>query len=365
MLEGHATAEGTAARTAGQADAEAVDLSGERLVLSSIGLGTRLGAADAETDAGYAASIRRALELGCDLLDAALVDRGQASERVIGRTLAELVAAGRLRRAEVVVCSKAGLVPRDRDAPERAKALLAGVPDEEVRDGHCLHPRFIESALARSRENLRLETIDVYCLHDPEAQLGRGPRAMFHERIRKAFTALEAARARGELRAYGVATWAGLRRPPGDAKGLELERLVEVARSVGGPDHGLRVVLLPVSLALPEALTTPTQRVGDATLPALEAIRRLGLVPVASGSLAQGELLRRPLPARAAALDPEGALGPAQRALQLVRSSGAAAALVGASKVEHVEQDLALLRRPRAPREAALAAAGASAGGAR
>lgn len=365
MLEGHATAEGTAARTAGQADVEAVDLSGERLALSSIGLGTYLGPLDAATDAAYAAAIRRALELGCDLLDAAINYRAQASERVIGRTLEELVQSKRLRRAEVVVCSKAGFVPRDRDAPERARALLAGVPDEEVKDGHCLHPRFIESCLARSRENLRLETIDVHYLHNPEAQLGRGPRAMFHEKIRKAFTALEAARARGEVRCYGVATWAGLRARSGDAKSLELERLVEVARSVGGSDHGLRFVQLPVSLALPEGLTTPTQRVGDELVPAVEAARRLGLVPVASGSLAQAELLKKPLPARAAALDPEGALGPAQRALQLARSSGVAAALVGTSKVEHVEQDLALLRRPRAPRESALAAAGAEAGGVR
>jgi len=365
MLAGHATGEATAARaaTAAGLGASAFSLAAlgpGPLTLSSVGIGTYLGASDAETDARYEEALTAALEAGLNLVDTAINYRAQASERVVGK----LLASGRIPRESVVVCTKAGFVPKDRDAPDRARGLLAGVPPEEVVDGsHCLHPRFVEACLARSRENLRLRTIDVFYLHNPETQLGHVQRAVFHERVRRAFAVLEAARARGELVAYGVATWSGLRRAPGDAGALELERLVEVARSVGGDDHGLRVVQLPVSLALPEALTKPTQRVEGEVLCAIEAARRLGLVSIASGPLAQGELLKRPLPARTAALDPAGALGPAARALLFTRSSGVAATLVGCSRAAHVREALAAAARPVATREAALAAAGVGAAG--
>lgn len=367
MLAGHATPDATAARAASAAGLGAsafgpVALGPAPLTLSCVGIGTYLGAADAETDARYADALRAALEAGLNLVDTAINYRAQASERLLGQLLFDLHGSGRVPRESVVVCTKAGFVPKDRDAPDRAKGLLAGVPPEEVVDGsHCLHPRFIEACLARSRENLRLRTLDVLYLHNPETQLGHVPRAVLHERVRRAFAVLEAARGRGELVAYGVATWSGLRRAPGDAGALELERLVEVARSVGGDDHGLRVVQLPVSLALPEALTKATQRVEADLVSAVEAARRLGLVPIASGPLAQGELLKRPLPARTAALG--AALGPAARALHFARSSGVAATLVGASRRAHVDEALAAAARPPATREAALAAAGFTAAG--
>lgn len=357
MLAGHATGAATAARaTLGAVTSSLVTLGSEPLALSSVGIGTYLGAADAETDARYADALQAAVDGGLTLIDTAINYRAQASERVMG----QLLASGRLPRESVVVCTKAGFVPKDRDQPDRAKGLLAGVPPEELVDGsHCLHPRFMEACLARSRENLRLQTIDVVYLHNPETQLGHVQRAVFHERVRRAFAVLEAARGRGELVAYGVATWSGLRRAPGDAGALELERLVEVARSVGGEDHGLRVVQLPVSLALPEALTKATQRVNGEAVSAIEAARRLGLVAVASGPLAQGELLKKPLLARTAALG--ATLGPAARALQFARSSGVAATLVGCSRPAHVREALAAAARPPAAREVALQAAGAPA----
>ena len=44
---------------------------------SSIGLGTYLGEADAETDTRYAAAIKRAVECGCNVLDTAINYRHQ------------------------------------------------------------------------------------------------------------------------------------------------------------------------------------------------------------------------------------------------------------------------------------------------
>src|SRR5205809_7014842 len=97
MQAGRATKEGTAnyARRLAGATAEGHFREGlGGLTLSSIGFGTYLGGADAETDALYVESIRAAARLGCNVLDTAINYRYQLSERAIGRALAALAADG-------------------------------------------------------------------------------------------------------------------------------------------------------------------------------------------------------------------------------------------------------------------------------
>jgi len=318
------------------------------LRLSSLALGTYLGEPDDATDRAYEDAVEAALRSGVNCLDTAVNYREQRSERLLGRTLARLVEAGVVTRGEVVVATKGGYVPRDFEEPERGGAsLVAGVPPEEVVQGiHCLHPRYLERMLALSRSNLGLAALDVYYLHNPETQLPAVAKPVFYERIRRAFTVLEGARERGELGAYGVATWSGLRRAAGDPGALDLARVVDIARSVGGDDHGFRFVQLPVNLALPEALTRPGQTVDGEALPALAAAERLGLSAFGSGALHQGRLLDAA--ARGAeVLDPDGRLTPAQRALRFARSTGVVAALVGTSSREHLAEDLAAGALPR------------------
>jgi len=83
------------------------------LTVASLGLGTYLGEPDDATDAAYADAIGAALALGANLVDTAANYRAQRSERVIGRTLADLFARGDVARDEVVLCSKAGYLPFD------------------------------------------------------------------------------------------------------------------------------------------------------------------------------------------------------------------------------------------------------------
>ena len=107
MLAGYATLEGTAAyrQRFARTCAAGHFRSSAELWLSSIGLGTYLGDADERTDALYAAAMTRAVEMGCNVLDAAINYRHQRSERVIGRVLATRIradvarAAARLRPA--------------------------------------------------------------------------------------------------------------------------------------------------------------------------------------------------------------------------------------------------------------------------
>ena len=92
------------------------------LSVSSVGIGTYLGEPDEETDQAYAQSIRSALLGGINLIDTAVNYRFQRGERTIGKVLGELVAAGELRREEVVVATKGGYVTFDGTMPPNPRA---------------------------------------------------------------------------------------------------------------------------------------------------------------------------------------------------------------------------------------------------
>lgn len=109
------------------------------LQMPALGLGTwRMGESGAHRAAEVAA-VRRALELGYQLIDTAEMYGEGGAEQVVGQALAESFAAGVVRREEVVVVSKV--------YPHNASA------------------RDVQQACDRSRARLRLDTIDLYLLH--------------------------------------------------------------------------------------------------------------------------------------------------------------------------------------------------------
>ena len=322
------------------------------LWVSSIGLGTYLGDANDRTDALYAEAIRAALARGCNVIDTALNYRCQRSERVIGTTLEGLLAERGVSRDEVVVCTKGGYLPFDNDVPpDPGRHVIDTVVEpglaayEEIVAGcHCLAPRFLDHALKTSLSNLRVETLDVYYLHNPEQQLDEVSRETLLQRLEAAFALLEARALDGRVRYYGVATWEGLRCHPSRQGYLSLETLVGLAARVGGADHHFRVIQLPYNLAMPEAFSFKNQLLGGEALTALQAAERLGLSVMISASLLQGRLTR--LPTSLESYIP-GLATASQRAVQFVRSSpGVTTALVGMKQRLHVEENLALAQHP-------------------
>lgn len=328
----------------------------EGLTLSSIGIGTYLGECDDAEDERYADTIAGALAAGVNVLDTAINYRCQRSERAVGSGIERALAAGTVTRDQVVVCTKGGYVPLD-DAPppsrEHYRDYLkreffdTGVltPDDIVAGGHSMSPNFLRYAIARSRRNLGLRTLDVFLLHNPEQQATVVPPKALRERLRAAFMVLEDAVARGEISVYGCATWSAFRVPPETKGYLSMRNLLELAREIAGDGHHLRMVQLPVNLAMPDAIRLPTQpgASGDALLPALNAAAELGLSVMASASLMQAQLTRG-LPDTVRELYPSLETD-AQRALAFVRSlPGVTTALVGMRSRAHLEENLASAR---------------------
>ena len=64
-------------------------------------------------------------------------------------------------------------------------------PNDIVGGSHCMAPRFLENQLARSLNNLGVDCIDVYYLHNPESQLGEIPRPDFSRTRSRSFHFLE------------------------------------------------------------------------------------------------------------------------------------------------------------------------------
>jgi len=319
------------------------------LWLSSIGAGTYLGDADDPTDARYAEAVTLAVESGANVIDTAANYRFQRSERSIGKALLGVNEQG-FARDEIVICTKGGYLPFD-GAPPRdvrqyieetfVKPGIAGFTD--IAGGaHCMTPRYLESQLRQSLENMNLSCVDVYYVHNPESQLGAVPSEEFWKRLRGAFEFLEQSVSEGKIRNYGVATWNGFRVEP-DANGYHsVESMAEIAKEVGGDKHHFRFIQLPFNLAMPEALFFQNQKLGDEYVSTLEAAAKLGITAIASGSLLQGQVARG-LPE--AIRDPLGSLASdAQTGIQFVRSApGITTALVGMSQRVHVEENLQLV----------------------
>ena len=329
-------------------------------VVSSVGLGTYLGAPTEAVDERYREAVTTALEAGVNLVDTAVNYRCQRSERVVGRALA----AAEPRRESVVVATKGGFVPFDGERPAdpaayvRERFLAEGLvaSDQLVRGNHCIAPAFLRWSVDRSRENLGLETLDLFYVHGPETQLAERSRPAVYDRLEAAFTELERRVLAGDVARYGVATWDAFRVDPGADEHLDLAVVLGRARRaadrVGVDDHHLAAVQLPFNAEMADAFTVDAHRppaaVGDdgavasATaerVSALEFAHETGLSAFAGAPLLRGDLAAE-LPEHVATRVAGDTT--AQRAVNFARSGpGVTAALVGARDPAHVAEDVA------------------------
>src|SRR5215467_4933417 len=194
----------------------------QRMVFSSVGIGTYLGQPNEKTDEAYTSSVVASVESGINIIDSAINYRFQRSERSIGAALKQLRAKG-FEREEIVLCTKGGYLTPDDAMPAdpneyffreyiqqgifNAKDLAAG--------SHCMAPKFLKDQLGRSLKNLGVECIDVYYLHNPETQLSEIAKLEFLQRVRTAFEFLNR---RWRLARFAITEW-----PRGMASGRNLE----------------------------------------------------------------------------------------------------------------------------------------------
>ena len=326
------------------------------LWLSSIGLGTYLGDPTEEVDKQYAQTIVLAPRAGVNVFDTAVNYRHMHSERTVGRAIADLISSGPAQRDELLLATKGGFLSYDGKEPDdpsayfQEKLVRTGLvqPEEIVAGCHTLSPRYLDHQIDVSRGNLGVETIDIYYIHNPETQLREVSQEEFLRRLRQAIAVLEQAVADSKIRMYGAATWNGFRVQANSQEAVSLEEILRVAREVGGQDHHFGAIQFPFNIAMPEALAANTQASDSRLVPLLHVAREHGLMVFSSASLLQSHLARG-LPAGFQEWIP-GLATDAQRAIQFVRSTpGITCALVGMSRSEHLEENLATALQPPLP----------------
>jgi aryl-alcohol dehydrogenase-like predicted oxidoreductase len=325
------------------------------VAVSSLGVGTYLGNMDEATDAKVTQACLQAMEHGVNFIDSAINYRGQRGERAVGEAIRRAILSGKFRREEFFVSTKGGFVPYEGKPTSDVSKLFdeqyvskgLARPTDLVSGCHCLEPAYLNDQIERSRQNLLLETIDLYYLHNPETQLDELPERIFYDKLEKAFALLERATDEGRIGAYGLATWNAFREEPTSHTAIQLERCLEVAsraaKSLGHAESHFKAVQLPLNLAMPEGALLRTQQVGQNTLSAIDAAHQLGLSVAVSVPLFQSRLCHGLPDFILEKFDKE--MSQAHCALAFATAfTSVDAAMVGMKTPEHVTHNLEFLK---------------------
>jgi aryl-alcohol dehydrogenase-like predicted oxidoreductase len=288
--------------------------------------------------------------LGINVVDTAINYRSQKAERSVGKAISELIEDGKITRDEIFISSKNGYVTNDADVQlgfwEYVKEEYSqkGVIQEgDVTSGyHCMTVPYLSDQLERSLKNLGLETIDLMYLHNAvEGQIKDVSKDKFLENLKSVFELYEQKRKEGKIKFYGMATWECFRVPSDNPQYLSLEDTVNLAKQVGGENHGFRFIQLPYNMNYDQALLAKNQTLVNEHVSILESAVRLGIGVFTSVPFMQGRLL-------APGVMPEfNKLKPSLRALQFIRSTpGVLAPLVGQKSEAHVLENLEIMKIP-------------------
>lgn len=323
------------------------------LKVSALGAGTYLGQADDATDKLYEQSLLKAVHGGVNFIDAAINYRCMRSEKVIRKVVKDLDRQG-IKRGQIVIATKGGYIPCE-DSPEsyddylRTHFLDPGIINsgEIVGGCHCMSPAFLDAQISSSLQNLGLESIDLYYLHNPETQLQEIEESEFYRRLIAAFQLFEKKVEEGKIARYGIATWNGLRQKPTQKAALQLSKVLACAKEAGGEKHHFRAIQMPYNLVMLEAVKIKNQINPDPkTL--IQTLAETNIAFMISSPLMQSHAMS--LSARVFDRLPKEE-SPVLQSLQFLSSTPSTCTLfAGMKKPEHLHENLKLLRLPNWPK---------------
>ena len=317
------------------------------LILSSIGMGTYLGDLSKEDDIDIENALYESVKShAINVIDSAINYRAMKSEKSIGRSITRLVNDGIISRDEIFVSTKNGYITNDGDYPmldvweyiQRMYISTGIIKAEDISSGYnVLNPAYIEKCIERSRFNLKLDTLDLVYIHNAFESWNQDvSKNKFFDMLAKVFEVYEKFRSKNKIRYYGMATWTCFRVGEENKEYLSLDEVYNIAKSIGGVDHGFRFIQLPYNLAYSEALFLKNQKVGnEKNLTILEAAKKLKIGVFSSVPLLQGKLIQTKIPDYSETLT-----DPIMKLLQIIRSSPSIIApLIGQKKMDHVNKN--------------------------
>ncbi len=331
------------------------------LIFSKLGLGTFNKEPYKEENYvfHYIEAVKEAVKNGINLIDTASNYRYGQSEKEIGSALKELLDEDTVKREELIICSKGGFIQLDYPFPENPYTWineniiqkgLAAKEDIEL-DQHCMTPDYLEWSCKKSLENTGVDSFDIYYLHNPEMQILKLGEKDFYKQIESIFKRFEKLADQGLFKYYGVAVWNGFISEINER--ISLEKLVEIAKKVGGENHRFKYIQTPFNMGKTTAYTTATQKVKGEPCTLIQAAHRLGVGVISSSSLLQMNLFKKSFSAETGVvLDDSMTLkSDIQLALQFVRSTpGIVSSLFGSRVPVNIRHNCEISKIRAVPR---------------
>ncbi|MGM9987695.1 MAG: aldo/keto reductase [Bacillaceae bacterium] len=309
---------------------------------SPIAIGTHLGNMTETDSILYQDSIEYCLRNGINFIDTALNYRGMRSERDIGIVLDKLInKEGILKRNEIIISTKAGMLPGDIDAKlvpsDYLKEILLKndiIKESDIstlgHQKHVLSPNYYAFAIEQSRKHLNLDTIDIYYIHNPEISMHSLGQSLFYQKLSTLFEHLEQEVHLGHIQFFGMATWDAFLYEQSEDNYFSLKRVVDIAEEVGGKNHHFKFVQLPYNLHNTKANTKRNQLVNNELVPFLDAAKKLDIIVTTSAPFHLGKLLHENYSA-------EDCLK------YILETETIHAAMLGMKNIEHVKENLEII----------------------
>jgi len=351
MIEGYATTSGTQNYSAKFSNAKLNNFKQfAKLYISNVGMGTYLGDSSVHTDNLVKNAIKKSISCGINLIDTAINYRSQKAERVVGKAISELIDDAVINRNEIFISTKNGYVVNDADVDEE---FWTYINREYIQKGiinsgdisssyHCMTVRYLEDQLNKSLKNLRMACIDLMYIHNPwESHFKDMTKNTFFKNLKSVFAFYENQRDDGKIKFYGMATWECFRTDVNNQQYISLIDVLELAKDIGGSNHGFKFIQLPFNLYLDQAYLRKNQLLDNNYISILEASRICDIGVFTSAPLMQGKLLNHEI------MPKSDNLSQSAKMLQFIRSTpGVLSTLVGQKLISHVAENLKVLKIP-------------------
>jgi len=268
-------------------------------------IGTHLGDFSDEHSRLYVDAITYAIENGVNFIDTAVNYRGMRSERDIGKVLRYLINEKRtIKREELVISTKGGQIFGDGQLGIKPIDYLEKIlipegilerKDVNIIENrrHTLEPSFYKTAIEMSKENLGIETIDIYYNHNPEISMYVLGDELFYKQFEKLVEFYEEQVQLENIRFYGMATWDAFISDPDSRWYISLEKAMDIVKAVAGENHHFKFIQLPYNKFMNLANTKLNQSLKGKNYTTIEAANKLGLMVTISSPLNQGEGLNK------------------------------------------------------------------------
>ncbi len=315
------------------------------LHLSSIGIGTYLGNENVETDHEVTSAIYAMLLNGCNVIDTAPNYRNGRAESSVGAALQQMISDGTIRRDEVFVSTKVGIVPEylvEAGCNEVRKFTFND--DILFSDGFCFDPTYLEWQLHNSLKSLMLDSVDCLYLHNIETLQQHLGKQAFLDRMPEIILLLERLVNLGYVRSYGISSWDAFRSFPDNPLHIDLSVLFKHLDTVGIGYDNFQYLQLPLGIWGTEAITVKSQNAfGMTPVSILNYALSNGITVFANSALLQGDLLRCDL----SVIPGSNSMSEIHRAINFARSvPGVKSLIVGIKSKKSITDAVQVMKSP-------------------